>query len=53
METSSAEDPVDRAEKRIQRILAELEEETGRGIDDVQVDCRNFANLRTEIFLKE
>jgi hypothetical protein len=37
------------AEHRIQRILIDLEEETGKRIDHVEVDTRNFAQLRTEI----
>lgn len=37
------------AEHRIQRILIELEEETGKRIGHVEVDTRNFAQLRTEI----
>ena len=39
------------AEQRIQRILIELEEDTGRRIDRVEVDTRNFAQLRVEITL--
>ena len=39
------------AEERIQRILIDLEEETGKRIDHVEVDTRNFAQLRTEITL--
>lgn len=41
------------AEHRIQRLLLALEEETGKRIDHVEVDTRNFANLRTEITLTE
>lgn len=37
------------AEHRIQRILIDLEEETGKRIGHVEVDTRNFAQLRTEI----
>lgn len=40
------------AERRIQRILIELEEDLQRAVEDVQIDTRNFAGLRTEIFLK-
>lgn len=46
-------DPVKRAELRIQRILNDLEEETGKEIDSVDVDCRNFANLKPEIFFRD
>jgi hypothetical protein len=41
-----------RAEGRIQSILIEVEEETGKRVDHVDVDTRNFANLRTEIHLQ-
>lgn len=40
-----------RAETDIQRILLRLEEQVGR-IDHIEVDTRNFANCKTEIFLK-
>jgi hypothetical protein len=40
------------AEQRIQRILLNLEEETGREVDNVRVDTRRFANLKPEIFLR-
>lgn len=40
-----------KAEADIQRILLRLEEQVGR-IDHVEVDTRNFANCKTEIFLK-
>lgn len=39
------------AEKRIQRILLDLEEAAGWRIDQVRVDTRNFANCAVEIFL--
>lgn len=42
-----------RAEGRIQRILHELEAETGKAIDHVEVDTRNFAQLRTGITLRD
>lgn len=41
------------AEERIQRILLDLVEATGREIDAVQVDTRQFGNLKTEIFFEE
>lgn len=41
------------AEKRIQRILLDLEEEAGKRIDQVNVDTRNYANCSVEIFLTE
>lgn len=40
------------AEEKIQRTLINLEEETGCEIDAVQVDTRQFANLKPEIFLR-
>lgn len=40
-----------RAEKRIQRIMIDLEEEVGKRIDHVEVDTRNFANFATDIVL--
>jgi hypothetical protein len=46
------EPAVKHAEQRIQRILIELEEELGKRIDHVEVDTRNFAQLRTEITLR-
>jgi hypothetical protein len=39
------------AEKRIRRILIDLEEATGKRVDHVEVDTRNFVNLHTEITL--
>ena len=41
------------AERRIQRILIELEDETAKRIDLVEVDTRNFGQLKTEIHLIE
>jgi len=43
---------VERAEREIQKILLRLAEEVGHPIDHVDVDCRNFADLRTEIFFR-
>lgn len=42
----------EKAEKAIQRVLLELEEETGKRVVIVEVDTRNFANLATSIFVK-
>jgi hypothetical protein len=42
-----------KAEVTIQQILLALEEATGREIDAVHVDTRNFANLRVEIFFEQ
>ena len=44
------EDAVKAAEKAIQRILLDLEEEVGE-LDEVRVDTRPFANLVVEIFV--
>lgn len=38
------------AEKLISAALLELEEKTGRKIEAVDVDTRQFANLRVNIF---
>jgi hypothetical protein len=43
---------IEDAEQRIQRILWELERDTGRAVDEVEVDTRNYAQLRTEITLR-
>ena len=44
---------LERAEAKIQRILLDLEEETGEKVDLVNVDTRNFANLSVEVFFAE
>jgi hypothetical protein len=44
---------VKKAETTIQQILFALEEATGREIDSVDVDTREFANLRVGIFFNE
>jgi hypothetical protein len=46
-----ASDPLNTAEWRIQRILHDLERETGQTVDHVEVDTRYFARLRTKIHL--
>lgn len=40
------------AEKKIQAVLLDLVNEHGLQIETVDVDTRNFANFRTEIFEK-
>ncbi len=45
------EEAVKVAEKAIQRILIDLENDFAVEIDQVQVDTRQFANLKPEIFL--
>lgn len=42
---------VNNAEKAIQKTLLELEAKTGAYIDYVEVDIRNWAQLRTSVFL--
>lgn len=41
-----------KAEIAIEKILINLENETGKTIDSVNVDTRNFANCNTEIFFE-
>ena len=40
------------AERKIQAVLLDLANNHGLQIDTVNVDTRNFANFRTEIFEK-
>lgn len=42
----------DEAENAIREILLELEDKTGKRIDQVTVDTRNFAECRTEIHFR-
>jgi hypothetical protein len=52
MSTDLEIDPrVKEAEREIQKILLELEEEVGASVDQVDVDTHNFCALRTSIFL--
>jgi hypothetical protein len=41
-----------KAEKAIQRILIDLAETTMSKVDHVDVDTRNFANLKVEIYFQ-
>jgi hypothetical protein len=43
---------VDELEHAIRTLLLDFEEESGREIESVRVDSRNFANLHVEVFLK-
>jgi hypothetical protein len=43
---------VDELENAIQRALIDFVNATGREIDHVRVDTRNFGNLAVEVFLK-
>lgn len=52
-----AEQAIDRAcratEKTIQKLLLDLENDILRGIDQVNVDTRNYANFTVDIVLKK
>ena len=41
-----------KAEQAIQKILLSLENDTLMRVDHVNIDTRNFAQLRTDIFLR-
>lgn len=49
--TPTPEILLEEAEEKIQKILLRLSEQIGRPIEHVDVDTRNFANLKTEIFV--
>lgn len=49
--TAANDEAVKVAESEIQRVLLELEEKSGLAVDRVEVDTRNWAQLRTEITL--
>lgn len=51
--TDAQEQAVEKAEKAIQKILIDLENDNNVEIESVDVDTRNFSNLRTEIFVTE
>jgi hypothetical protein len=52
METDLESDPrVKEAEREIQKILLELEEEVGASVELVDVDTHNFCALRTSVFM--
>jgi hypothetical protein len=44
---------VEALENELQRLLIEFVNTTGRAIDHVHIDCRQFANLAVEVFLAE
>jgi len=46
-------DPITAAERAIQKILIDMEEEFGVIIKDVRIDTHRFSTLQTEIFLEE
>jgi uncharacterized membrane protein YgcG len=52
----TVEDQIDtwatEAEEAIQELLLELEDKTGKRIDAVTVDTRNFAECRTAIIFR-
>jgi hypothetical protein len=43
---------IDKAENAIQSTLINLVNSTGRDIELVRIDTRNFANIKVEIILK-
>jgi exonuclease VII small subunit len=51
-DTLTADEALKQAELRIQRILLDLAERLGQDIEHVEVDTRNFSNLRVEISLR-
>lgn len=51
-EQAAIDAATEKAEKQIQAILLGLEQDANRRVDQVNVDVRNFANRRTEIFLR-
>lgn len=50
MSDKKADDLRAKAEIAIEKILIELVNETGKKLDHVSVDTRNFANCDCEIF---
>lgn len=50
---TAIEKAVEKAQAAIRKTLIDLEEETQQKIDSVEVDTRNFADLRTEVWLRE
>jgi len=50
--TAMTEREREKAETAIQKILVDLEEKTAQRIDSVDVDTRNFANCKIEIFFR-
>jgi hypothetical protein len=51
--TKEQEVSVGNAERAVQKILLELEQEIGMSVDMVDVDTHNFMELRTSIFMKK
>lgn len=47
----TVEQAISEAEKKIQKILLDLENDAGVKIDNVGVDTRNYANLAVEIYI--
>lgn len=48
--TAAKMQAVKEAEEKIQRILLDLEDVVGEDVNSVDVDTRQFANLRVEIW---
>jgi hypothetical protein len=49
----NADDARARAEFAIEKILLNLESDTGKRLASVEVDTRNFANCNVEIFFDD
>lgn len=45
-------DAIKEAEKKIRKILIDLEDDAEIKIEDVRVDTRNFANMAVEILFE-
>lgn len=43
---------LEKIERAIQKLLIDFVADTGRQIDSVRVDTREYANLSVEVFLK-
>jgi hypothetical protein len=46
-------DRLDELENRLRSLLLDFESQSGREIESVRVDTRNFANLAVEVFVKD
>ena len=47
------QEKIKQAEKKIQRILLDLEDDIDKDIDHVRIDTDQFANLKVKIFTDE
>lgn len=48
----AVEKRLEKIERAIQKLLIDFVADTGRQIDSVRVDTREYANLSVEVFLK-